>query len=190
MKPISNKFVHIDEFQDLSDTEIQFLDIYFKNSIFNYYGDFLQSINSKGEKEFKYEIKKFYINEKYRNAYEITNYVNKNLNLNMIPIGLTGYVEKIDYSDIINKNLCNSSDRVALIVKDLFEFKEAYEQYECYHYIENDNMNIKRDKINIIPLIYSKGLEFETVIVIENDMSRDELYVSYTRALNNLYIIK
>ncbi len=34
-----------------------------------------------------------------------------------------------------------------------------------------------------------KGMEFETVFVIPNGMTDNELYVSYTRALNKLFLL-
>jgi len=34
-----------------------------------------------------------------------------------------------------------------------------------------------------------KGMEYETVFVIPNGMSDNELYVSYSRALNKLFLL-
>ena len=67
---------------------------------------------------------------------------------------------------------------------------------------EEDNklfeLNIE-DLENIIPIdseytFYNtisqvKGIEFDSVIVFDNDMTENEKYIAYTRALNELYIV-
>ena len=45
------------------------------------------------------------------------------------------------------------------------------------------------DGFDIFSVQEVKGLEFETVVVIPNGMSDNELYISYTRALNELYLL-
>ena len=57
----------------------------------------------------------------------------------------------------------------------------------------------KDDIENIIPIdseytFYGtieqvKGIEFDSVIVFEDKMTKNEKYIAYTRALNNLYIV-
>ena len=46
------------------------------------------------------------------------------------------------------------------------------------------------DKLVIIPVYYAKGLEFESVIVIDKDMTEKISYVACTRALHKLDVIK
>ena len=41
----------------------------------------------------------------------------------------------------------------------------------------------------LTPLLV-KGLEFDVVCVLEKEMSNNEKYVSFTRALTELYVIK
>ena len=36
----------------------------------------------------------------------------------------------------------------------------------------------------------TKGIEYNTVIVNDKDMSENEKYIAYTRALSELYILK
>ena len=49
---------------------------------------------------------------------------------------------------------------------------------------------ISRSKINIMTVYESKGLEFSSVVVVDDGMSEAERYIAYTRALNELAVIK
>ena len=49
---------------------------------------------------------------------------------------------------------------------------------------------ISRSKINIMSVYESKGLEFTSVVVAEEGMSTSEKYIAYTRALNELAVVK
>ena len=65
-----------------------------------------------------------------------------------------------------------------------------------------DNKNIAiisnedfKEKINNTLVSYcnvqtSKGMEYNTVIVDDKDMSKNEKYIAYTRALSELYILE
>lgn len=50
-----------------------------------------------------------------------------------------------------------------------------------YHKIESD-------AISVITVEEAKGLEFDAVVVLENNMSVNERYLAYTRALDHLII--
>lgn len=192
------KFIFIDEIQDYSNEEIKLYRNFFVNSIFNYFGDSYQKINLKGMNLL--EIRKivdmnnqFNINENYRNAYQITEYINKEFNISVIPIGIKGIIKDIDINTIDKVLFINNSDRLAIIVKD----KNIFDRYilnnyniDLFNFVFNDTDKLVKDKINVISVLMSKGLEFEKVVVINNNMSINEMYVSYTRALNELYIIK
>ena len=45
-------------------------------------------------------------------------------------------------------------------------------------------------KINIMSVYESKGLEFSSVVVIEEGLTESERYIAYTRALNHLAVVK
>ena len=72
----------------------------FKDSSFNYFGDMRQNINAKGLSQTELELlcenkfTLFTINENYRNAREITEYVNEKFSLNMHSIGMPGSVKE------------------------------------------------------------------------------------------------
>ena len=188
------KHIFIDEIQDYSLLEIETYKKVFPKSIFNYYGDINQNINPKGmlsEEIYKLTTTNniFSINENYRNAKEITEYINKRFNMNMIPIGLEGKIEISTLTNIKNTIKPNNDDRIAIIVKN----KEIADKYlKDFNDVNNlfyNKLDISKEKINIMSIMLAKGLEFEKVIVIEEKMTKNELYVAFTRALNELYII-
>lgn len=196
------KLVLIDEFQDLSAAEIEFLNSLMPESIFNYYGDVLQCMNSKGihtKEELNRllpNVEQHELSVNYRNTYEITNYVNDALSFDskMIATGVEGKVEKIimDMNTISDKiiNHIKTNDRVAFIVKDKNKVsKDILKHLNIIDIRENRTNNIPRGRMILYSVQEAKGLEFETVIVDDIDMNENEKYVAYTRALNSLYVI-
>lgn len=49
---------------------------------------------------------------------------------------------------------------------------------------------ISKTKINIMTVYESKGLEFTAVAVADSDMTENEKYIAYTRALKQLALIR
>ncbi|MBQ8406180.1 MAG: hypothetical protein IJX09_05960, partial [Clostridia bacterium] len=49
---------------------------------------------------------------------------------------------------------------------------------------------LSKSKINIMTVYESKGLEFTSVVVVEDGLSESERYIAYTRALNELAVIE
>ena len=193
------KYIFIDEFQDYSLQELKLYRNVFKNSVFNYYGDFSQSLNKKGlnESDISFLVNEkliFRIMENYRNSKEITEFINSNFGMNMIPLGISGIVRNIQMEDIFNLLEINNEDRLAIIVKDyavilnLIDYVFKSKKLDL-NIIFTGNDKICKDKINVLSVNMAKGLEFEKVVVINDNMNKNELYVSYTRALNELYII-
>lgn len=196
------KLVLIDEFQDLSAAEIEFLNSLMPESIFNYYGDVLQCMSPKGihTKEALNQllpnVKQYELSVNYRNTYEITNYVNDALSFDtkMIATGVQGKAENIimDINVISDKVMSHikTNDRVAFIVKDKnIVSKDILKHLNIIDIRENKTNNIPRGRMILYSVQEAKGLEFETVIVDDIDMNENEKYVAYTRALDSLYVI-
>lgn len=196
------KLVLIDEFQDLSAAEIEFLNSLMPESIFNYYGDVLQCMSPKGihTKEALNQllpnVEQYELSVNYRNTYEITNYVNDALSFDtkMIATGVQGKAENIimDINVISDKvmNHIKTNDRVAFIVKDKnIVSKDILKHLNIIDIRENKTNNIPRGRMILYSVQEAKGLEFETVIVDDIDMNENEKYVAYTRALDSLYVI-
>ena len=88
---------------------------------------------------------------------------------------LTEYVEKNSINDIILQKI-NDKKRVAIIVRSMNDLENIIpinSEYSFYNTISQ-----------------VKGIEFDSVIVFERNMTNSEKYIAYTRALNELYIIK
>ena len=116
----SEKYFYIDEFQDLAPNELSLIHQMFPRAHFDLFGDPFQCVHRKGIKKIS-EIppmknwKTFEIHENYRNAREITQYVNHKMNTSMRPVGLHG-IQKESHS--IPKLKIEKDDRIAIIVLD------------------------------------------------------------------------
>ena len=75
--------------------------------------------------------------------------------------------------------------RIAIIYKS----GEEYIAQRLQSISKNDTLTkISQNLPCPITVEESKGLEFDAVIVVKNNMTDNEQYISYTRALDNLYI--
>lgn len=204
------KHIVIDEAQDYGEFTFYTLNKIFRNSSFSIYGDLAQSLYSYRsvdnwdclENIFKnFEILK--LSKSYRTTIEIMEEANKiNVLLNLdkaIPVIRHG--EKVDYTnkkviDLIIE-LKNKYKTVAIITKTQNETNDLYEELKDQidiNLINSSNLNYNSN-INILPSYLSKGLEFDSVIIVgkekfkeENSLDMKLLYVSMTRALHKLII--
>lgn len=182
-KPGSDDFVMIDEGQDYGYLEYVALKAISPDCIFNIYGDTDQKIYERGVAEWGsvrelFDACYFELNQDYRNSNQIIDFVNKTFNKNILSVGFsTKDVEEVDlnklpvYLEYEDKILKHS---VAIIT----------EKPEIYRGIS--------EPIKILTVKQIKGLEFDTVFVspeISNE-SDNYRYVSCTRALDHLYILK
>jgi DNA helicase IV len=191
---LTKELVFIDEIQDLSLVEINLIKSYYENANFNFYGDIFQRITSKSIalddiKNLEFD-KTFELNENYRNPIEITEFTNRSLNMNMIPIGLGGNFNETRLHEFINKKF-EEDDRVVLISNNPLELFKVFDNEKIeYSKINNQSEKLIRGIINISTVKDIKGLEFDVVAVISDSMSDNEKYVSFTRAIKELYLIK
>ena len=51
-----------------------------------------------------------------------------------------------------------------------------------------DVANLDNRKWNVLTISQAKGLEFNTVFALSGRMSKNERYIAYTRALDELYV--
>lgn len=182
-----NKWIFIDEVQDYSFVELDLYKKLFKNSSFNYFGDINQRVGARCMsnqqlKDIVNDFSSFMINQNYRNAYEITDYVNKTISMKMLPVGLKGNVNsnaKIDQIGTDTVVICHPNN-IDLVCKQLGS--------KHYNVISDVDSGIKKGAINIFTPISIKGLEFDSVYVFTDKMNKNERYVSYTRAMANLFV--
>ena len=188
----------IDEFQDFSEMELSLYKGIYPNGIFNLYGDEMQAINTKGITKtevdnFTQKWERYEINENYRNAYEITEFINKTFATRMLPIGISGEINQIDTLTSVD---IEKDDRAVLIVKDIATLDKAISDKVIGDKIarggkrrEKDNFAFEPGLLNIMPVSLVKGLEFEKVYVLPDGMTKNEKYLSCSRALDTLTII-
>ena len=122
----------------------------------------------------------------YRNTNQIVDYVAENLNVEMQAIGLGGEEVKIINSRGISAFLSDKAGLRAVITseKNLPEFtKKTYN-------VVRESGKISKTKINLLTVYESKGLEFTAVAVADGDMSENERYIAYTRALKELALVR
>lgn len=163
------------------------------NATINLFGDIKQCINSDGINDLQglrkiisfdgeYELK-----ENYRNSGEITEYVNLRFNMDMYRIGLPGSVT--ESQNLILGEL-EDGDRGAIIIADetilpLLDLPSLNGNVCCY----SEEGFIRKNFYNVLTVSQAKGLEFERVIVIENNMTQNQLYVACTRAIRDLDVV-
>jgi DNA helicase IV len=136
----------------------------------------------------------FGINENYRNAHQITEFINSEFAIDMMPIGIDGSVKHYDITKLSSEIKLNDSDRIAFIIKDIALYESIETKYllnanEKVNVISDDECEVRRGFLNVIPINLAKGLEFEKVYALPYQMTQNEKYVAYTRALNELYVI-
>lgn len=184
-------FVFIDEFQNYSPFELRCVKDAFENPAINLYGDFDQRIEEKGEalqSELQSIIAPRYynININYRNARQITNYINQAVHKNMISIGVDGCVSELK----LHECSFQLNNRTAIIAKDSKLARRALDNMGIRFLNDLVVSNALQDeRITLASVSDCKGLEFDTVYVLDYGMSENEKYVAYTRALDNLIVI-
>ena len=203
---VSTKLVVIDEAQDYTLLQYKIIKLLFRNTDFTILGDVNQTINpfykydnlNTLEDVFDGESKYVELNQTYRSSPEIIEYSNKILGLkhfsavrrnNNIPVKI---YDKVDYKLLIDKinDLKSKYNSVALITKSIEEAQIIYDNIKST--ISDINI-VDTDKFNknflIIPAYASKGLEFDSVIIINNfDKDKYLYYVATTRSQHELII--
>lgn len=196
----------IDEAQGIAPEEIRLLkNINGNNVVFNMYGDVYQHIEgTKGVDswdEYKEIVDFDYYEmlENYRNASQITEYCNRVFGMNMNPINTPGkgVHELHTDSEFRNEMITQLMDTqraglAAILVNDDAEARSLMDKFSSYeqrfHDMTDEEFSIHRTRWNIMSIDDAKGLEFSSVIVLSGRMSRNEKYIAFTRALDDLYI--
>ncbi len=181
-KPDFDSALFIDEGQEYFLNEYRLLAECTRATV-NIYGDENQQLDpSCGIGSFDalgglWNIERYSLNENYRNAREITAFVNDLLGMNVTSLGLDG--GKVQNLPLSRLSSCVSEavaagDRIAVIYSpDDTEMCDALKKLVPDKYL----VTVKE----------SKGLEYERVYAC-GKMTDREKYVAYTRALSELYI--
>ena len=181
-------FVFVDEAQDVAYCEYEILRKVNGNARFNIFGDLKQNITGyRGVKSWeKLDLDVSVLDLNYRNTNQIVSYVSENLGVEMRAIGLSGDEVKIIDSRGISSFLSQKSGLRAIITSEanLTKFKR-----KAYNVVRESG-KISKTAVNILTVYESKGLEFTAVAVADGDMTENEKYISYTRALKELALIR
>lgn len=207
------KHVVIDEAQDYNLTQFKLIKELTGCTSLTIVGDVNQRLIETDEQPamvnlsevFGDNVELFKLNKSYRSTQEIMEYSNKFLNENnVVPLVRNG-------EPVIEEEI-NSNDELISTILSLVEDYEE-EGLESIAIITDNKESLKeispliKDKIKVltfdrediiynggkvlIPAYYAKGLEFDGVILIENDcMNNLVKYIMSTRALHRLSVLK
>ncbi|MBQ6089650.1 MAG: hypothetical protein IJL07_00045 [Lachnospiraceae bacterium] len=196
----------IDEAQGIAPEEIRLLkNINGNNVVLNMYGDVYQHIEgTKGVDSWDeyreiVDFDYYEMLENYRNASQITEYCNRVFGMNMNPINTPGKgVHELntdaEFRDEMITQLMDTqrAGLAAILVTDDAEARSLMDKFSLYdqkfHDMTDEDFSIHRTRWNIMSIADAKGLEFSSVIVLSGRMSRNERYIAFTRALDDLYI--
>ena len=183
-------YLFVDEGQDISLCEYDLLRKINKKAAFNIFGDVAQNVTPwRGIQNWREAFPTFDLyglNQNYRNTNQIVNYVAENLQLDMQSIGYDGPAVSHISQKGINGFFKEKKGLKAVICSEKVKAEYVRKSYNDI----GERGKVSRSKINIMTVYESKGLEFTSVVVINKGMSNAEKYIAYTRALNELAIIK
>ncbi len=182
------RYILIDEAQDISEPEMRILKYVNTNADFNLFGDLQQNItpykgitdwNSLGLEVFKSNIN-------YRNTMEIASFVTTMLDVNMRAVGESGAPVRAVVPSKVYAFLADKNGSRAIICSPdkITELADAR-----YNTVSETGL-VSKGQINLMTVYESKGLEFSAVVVFDAGLSKKERYVAYTRALDNLAIVR
>ncbi len=181
-------FLFVDEAQDISPAEYYVLKTVNGRAVFNVFGDLKQNVTCfRGLKSWEQlGFRTFELNLNYRNTNQIVEFVSNNLGIAMTSIGFDG--AEVEYIDrrAATGWLSGKNGLKALICSEENFGKFSRKSYNLLR----TSGSISKNKINLMTVYESKGLEFTAVAVADGDLSDNEKYIAYTRALKELAIIK
>lgn len=183
-------FVFVDEAQDISENEYGLLKSINVNASFDVFGDLEQNVTPwrgvKGWQSAFPDSEVFTLNQNYRNTNQIVDFVASALKVDMQSIGFDGpEVQRVSPRGIgaffrdkkgLKAVICSEADKEKYL-------RKAYS-------VVSEKGRISRTKINLMTVYESKGLEFTSVAVAPENMSANEKYIAYTRALKELAIVE
>ena len=135
------------------------------------------------------DLERFDLKVNYRNSKDITEYCNEKISLcDMSSVGVDdgavyhikkeGFTKQIEVGDVV-------------IVKNESEIYELFTQPEIFNFIKDKDDKISKFRPNVFTVETVKGAEFSgDVYVVDKNMTENEKYVAYTRALKSLILVK
>ena len=204
------KQVVIDEAQDYNYLQYMIIKELFKKADFTILGDVNQNINPYYQYESLLELSEIFTDSNYlellktyRSTKEIIEYTNQILNLDYV-----NAIKKSDHKDVLIRNVQDSKQSLLSDIHNLTTTykslaiitKEDSEALEVYNLLKDDlNISLLTEDskefikdLVVVPSYIAKGLEFDSVIIIDKDKSFKQnkylYYVACTRAREELVI--
>lgn len=193
-------YLCIDEAQDAAPSEYDLLrNVLGPSCVFNLYGDVHQSIhqghsirNWADLSRHKMEVLELDYN--YRNTVEITEFCNREFHMNVKPIGITGEPVAIKtLNAAIQEAIQFQKQDAKRTVAILYHYGEQSTSNMLYRLLDPAIMSwdkVQAGKISILSATSAKGLEFDLAVVIPAGMVDNEKYIAYTRAVEQLIIVR
>ncbi|MBO0451968.1 HelD family protein [Candidatus Enterococcus murrayae] len=211
------RYLIIDEMQDYTPIQYEVVKKLFSCPIL-LIGDFTQSLTTLnemtlGELQTYYpKAQSIFLTKSYRSTYEIISCAKKIINDQTIePVLRHGMepekrivpsqAEKISsIIEIVNQLREKGLSTIALITKTLSqanEWLDLLEKQGMICEVLTDEAASLQEHLSICPLVQSKGLEFDAVIIVDADeenypglLGRQQLFVAATRAMHALYFLQ
>ena len=195
-----DELICVDEGQDVSFCEYEvIIEQNKKNSAYyNIYGDLNQRIKqgrglaSWEQLKTKLLAHVYELNENYRNTNEITQYCNEVFNFDMTLTGVEGDpVRSITFKEMLEELAMSASseERTAVILPRTMPKTRVTRSTIVETVKSNFSTKFDTSKISVMYVDEIKGIEFDKVYVIDEDMGRNERYIAFTRALDKLTIV-
>lgn len=198
----THTLISVDEGQDLTPGEYSLIKkINNDDVIFNIYGDTNQLLKyNRGITDWSLientvsNAVKFSLNENYRNTNQITQFCNDSFEMQVSLTGVDGHsVKEINRTKLEStlSNLKVDEERVAVIVPRAVKKDKYLDEEQLPDSIKSiiNKKDIGNGQIAVVYVDEVKGVEFDTVFVVPNGMTKNEKYIAYTRALSDLTIV-
>ncbi len=156
--------------------------------MFNVFGDLKQNITDyRGLRNWnELGLPQYELNLNYRNTNEIVEFVSRNLKIEMNSVGLDGEKTEIIAPRAVTSWLNSKNGLKAVICTG-----QTLENFSKKSYnLMGKTGRISKTRINVMTVYESKGLEFTAVAVVDSDMTDNEKYIAYTRALKCLALVR
>ena len=151
----------------------------------NVFGDINQMITEHGIRSWddvRFIAEKYELTENFRNTNQIVDFCNMHLPVSMQSVGVD--MDTVLCFDSL-ASLGNRDIR-SIKVGGIYVVKDDYAVADLTYLLRT--MEFSEYSIYTVKAV--KGLEFREVIVFDRDMSANEKYIAYTRALAKLTVIK
>lgn len=185
----------IDEGQDLHQADYEMLQTLFPDAAFNVFGDIDQVLHTAcGISNWKQETginTVFPLDRNYRNEASIVEFCNRKFGCKMKYIGQAQEKKMPKELDSIREILPILNEKnVVVIVKDRSSYDRLHKMIGDnvpLEFLDTNSNSLSNDKIPCYSIFAAKGLEFPVVLVVSDDMTKNQRIVACTRATERLY---